>query len=261
MTIRKILLNNAPYHCSELDRGLQFGDGHFTTMRIVNGSPLFIERHLERLSNANQHLFINHSSFDSLAERIKDACSGVEKGVCKIIVTRGNGGRGYRFSDDCIANEYIQVSDAPPKIGSVHLGVARLKLAQQPELAGLKTLNRLEQVLLTRECSASRYDDLLACDSNGNVIEAIQGNVFWSKKGQWFTPDLSSAGINGIIRQLIIDEKLLTPLNIGCYPVSELAGAEKIIVTNSVRGAVAVTQFNDKVVSNDELPSVLEQLI
>ncbi|MGM0630638.1 MAG: aminodeoxychorismate lyase [Pseudomonadota bacterium] len=261
MTIRKILLNNTPYHYSELDRGLQFGDGHFTTMRIANGAPLFIERHLERLSNANSRLFINHTNFDSLCERIKNACSGVEQGVCKVIVTRGNGGRGYRFTEGCIANEYIQVSDAPPAIGPVHMGVATLKLAQQPELAGLKTLNRLEQVLLTRECSASGYDDLLVCDSSGHIVEAIQGNVFWFKEGQWFTPDLSSAGINGIIRQLIIDEKLLTPLNIGCYPVSELTGAEKIIVTNSVRGAVAVTHFNDKVVTNDELPSVLEQLI
>ncbi|MGM0905489.1 MAG: aminodeoxychorismate lyase [Pseudomonadota bacterium] len=261
MTIRKILLNNMPYHCSELDRGLQFGDGHFTTMRIANGAPLFVERHLQRLSDANRRLFINHASFDSLEERINNACSGVEQGVCKVIVTRGSGGRGYRFSEGCVANEYIQVSDAPPAIGSVHLGVAALRLAQQPELAGLKTLNRLEQVLLTRECSASGYDDLLVCDSSGHIVEAIQGNVFWFKEGKWFTPDLSSAGINGIIRQLIIDEKLLAPLSIGCYPVSELAGAEKIIVTNSVRGAVAVTQFNDKVVTNDELPSVLEQLI
>ncbi|HAS23798.1 MAG TPA: aminodeoxychorismate lyase, partial [Idiomarina loihiensis] len=53
MTIRKILLNNTPFHCSEIDRGLQFGDGHFTTIRVVQGVPLHIERHLNRLSEAN----------------------------------------------------------------------------------------------------------------------------------------------------------------------------------------------------------------
>ncbi|RUO73040.1 aminodeoxychorismate lyase [Idiomarina ramblicola] len=259
MTIRKILLNNKPFHFSEIDRGLQFGDGHFTTIRVVNGEPLFIERHLQRLSQANARLFINHSHFDSLHERIHKACSEFREGVCKVIVTRGYGGRGYSFSDDAVANEYIQVSDLPAPVRTVHLGLAELRLAKQPKLAGLKTLNRMEQVLLTKECRASTFDDLLVCDSDNNVIEAIQGNVFWHKQGQWYTPDLSVAGVNGVIRQLIIDGGLLGPLNIGDYSLNEMDNIEQMIITNSVRGAVRVSQFNGKVLDNSELPAVLEQ--
>lgn len=259
MTIRKILFNNKPFHSSEIDRGLQFGYGHFTTIRIVNGEPLFIERHLQRLSEANVRLFINHPHFDSLHERINKACSGVPDGVCKVIVTRGYGGRGYGFSDDAVANEYIQVSDLPVPIRTVHLGLAELRLAKQPTLAGLKTLNRLEQVLLTKECRTSTFDDLLVCDSDNNVIEAIQGNVFWHKQGQWYTPDLSVAGVNGVIRQFIIDEGILESLNIGDYPLDEMTDIEQMIITNSVRGAVTVAQFNGKVLDNSELPAVLEQ--
>ncbi|PWW39221.1 aminodeoxychorismate lyase apoprotein [Idiomarina loihiensis] len=261
MTIRKIQLNNKPFQFSEIDRGLQFGDGHFTTMRVVQGVPVHVERHLRRLSEANHRLFINHPDFDSLHQRILNACDGIEDGVCKVIITRGYGGRGYAFADGSIANEYIQVSDAPGRLSSVSLGVAELNLARQPRLAGLKTLNRLEQVLLTQECGASEYDDLLVCDSEGNIVEAIQGNVFWYKQGQWYTPDLSFAGVAGIIRQLIIDERALTPLNIGYFPLEELADVEQIILSNSVRGAVTVAQFNGKVLDKSKLPAVLEQLI
>ncbi|WP_322405783.1 aminodeoxychorismate lyase [Idiomarina sp. PL1-037] len=261
MTIRKILFNNTPFQCSEIDRGLQFGDGHFTTMRVVQGVPLHVERHLSRLSEANTRLFINHPSFDSLHQRIINACDGIENGVCKIIVTRGYGGRGYGFSDGSEANEYIQISDAPGNLKPVSLGVAELNLARQPKLAGLKTLNRLEQVLLSQECRASEYDDLLVCDSEGNVVEAIQGNVFWYKQGQWYTPDLSFSGVQGIMRQLIIDEGMLVPLRIGHFSLETLTDAEQIILSNSVRGAVTVVQFNGKILDKCKLPAVLEQLI
>jgi len=261
MTIRKILLNNTPFHASAIDRGLQFGDGHFTTIRVVQGVPLHVERHLQRLSEANTRLFINHPNFDSLHQRIFSVCEGIEQGVCKVIITRGYGGRGYGFSDGAEGNEYIQVSDAPGNLGSIRLGVAELNLARQPKLAGLKTLNRLEQVLLTQERSASEYDDLLVCDSDGDVVEAIQGNVFWYKQGHWYTPDLSFAGVAGIMRQLIIDESMLTPLRIGHFSLEELADVEQIILCNSVRGAVTVAQFNGKVLGKCKLPADLEQLI
>ncbi|MCK7458545.1 aminodeoxychorismate lyase [Idiomarina aminovorans] len=258
MTIRKIRLNNKPFAASAIDRGLQFGDGHFTTIKVVNSQPQFIERHLQRLSEANARLFINHLYFDSLQERINKACLGIEEGVCKVIVTRGYGGRGYSFSDDAVANEYIQVSDLPGPIQNVHLGVAKLRLAKQPTLAGLKTLNRMEQVLLTRECRTSGFDDLLVCDSDNNVVEAIQGNIFWYKQGQWHTPNLSAAGVNGVIRQFIIDKDLLGSLNIGDYPLDEMTGIEQMIITNSVRGAVTVAQFNGKVLDNRKLPAILK---
>ncbi|MDV6315064.1 aminodeoxychorismate lyase [Idiomarina sp. HP20-50] len=259
MTIRKILLNNQPFHSSEIDRGLQFGDGHFTTIRVVNGEPQLLDRHLQRLAYANQRLFINHPNFSSLHERIKAICCEVKEGVCKTIITRGYGGRGYSFSDDALANEYLQISDLPAPIHSVELGTAELRLAKQPTLSGLKTLNRLEQVLLTRECRASVFDDLLVCDTDGFVVEAIQGNLFWYQKGQWHTPDLSFSGVNGVMRQWIIEEGLLSPLRIAQYTLADLAGIECMIITNSVRGAVTVSQFNGKVLGNCELPVVLEQ--
>lgn len=261
MTIRKILLNNQPFQSSEIDRGLQFGDGHFTTIRVANGEPQFLERHLQRLSYANQSLCINHINFDSLHQRIKLACRGVETGVCKVIISRGLGGRGYSFSDTITANEYIQISDLPPTIKSVKLGTASLQLAKQPRLAGLKTLNRLEQVLLTRECYESGFDDLLVCDTDDNVVEAIQGNIFWYQNGQWHTPELTLAGVAGVMRQKIIEEQLLGALSIAKYRLNELIDVESMFITNSVRGAVTVSQFNDKVLNNRKLPAVVEQLL
>lgn len=261
MTVKKLILNQEPLACDSLDRGLQFGDGHFTTMRVVDGCPLYFEHHLLRLAHANDRLLLNHEHFDSLPQRLHDACRGVRQGVCKVIITRGSGGRGYRMPATATVNEYIQVSNAPSPVPPVTMGVAALQLAKQPRLAGLKTLNRLEQVLLSHECEEANYDDLLVCDTDGHVIEGIQGNVFWYSKGSWHTPGLEQSGVKGVMRQVILEQKALTPLQVGNYTLSDLASVERMFLTNSVRGAVTVAQFNDKVLATQELPVTVKSLV
>lgn len=261
MTIKKLILNHKALDRDSLDRGLQFGDGHFTTIKVVDGCPRFLELHLQRLAEANDRLLLNHEHFDSLDQRINKACRDMAQGVCKVIVTRSGGGRGYRMPDAGGVNEYIQVSDAPPPMPPVMMGVADLRLAKQPRLAGLKTLNRLEQVLLSHECSMSSYDDLLVCDTDGTIIEGIQGNVFWYCKGYWHTPNLEQSGISGVVRRLIIEQGALTPLRIGDYGLTDLESVEQMFLTNSVRGAVTVARFNDKVLPTQELPVTVKSLV
>lgn len=261
MTVKKLILNQEPLARDALDRGLQFGDGHFTTMKVVDGCPLYLEHHLHRLAHANDRLLLSHEHFGSLPQRLHAACRDVAQGVCKVIITRGSGGRGYRMPANANVNEYIQVSDAPPPIASVTMGVADLRLARQPRLAGLKTLNRLEQVLLSHECEGSSYDDLLVCDTDGHVIEGIQGNVFWYSEGSWHTPRLEQSGVNGVMRQVILEQKALMPLQVGDYRLSDLASVERMFLTNSVRGAVTVAQFNDKVLATQELPVTVKSLV
>ncbi len=260
MTLIKQFFNNHPTDLDALDRGLQFGDGHFTTLRIVHNVPEHLDAHIERLVHANDVLRIHYPALTTLKARLKTLAAEVGEGVCKVIITRGNSAQGYGFDSRAEANEYIQVSSLPTPQKTLDIEVADFVLTQQPMLAGLKTLNRLEQVLLSAEKSEKGVDDLIVCTSDGTVIEAIQGNVFWRVGEQWFTPSLTTAGVNGVMRQYIIESNALANLSVKDCTATELACAEQIFICNSVRGAVPVHSFNGKVFEKNPLPKKIQRL-
>lgn len=260
MTLIKQFLNDTPCHTGPLDRGLQFGDGHFTTIRILNGIPEHLDAHLARLAYANKALRIQHSGLDTLKNRLNRLAEDTRQGVCKVIVTRGSSAQGYGFERSLEANEYIQVSTLPTPQTSLNVELADFVLAQQPVLNGLKTLNRIEQVLLSSEKWEKAVDDLVVCTADGTVIEAIQGNLFWQDDGQWYTPTLSTAGINGVMRQYILENNVLDNLKVKDSNVNALENADQIFICNSVRGAVPVRSFNGKVFGNYSLPEKIQSL-
>lgn len=260
MTLIKQFFNTQATDIGALDRGLQFGDGHFTTLRILNAAPEHLEAHLARLAHANKTLRIYHSTFTTLRNRLTELAKDVEQGVCKVIVTRGNSAQGYGYDHRIEANEYIQISTLPEPQNPLDVGLANVTLAEQTVLAGLKTLNRLEQVLLSAEKSEKGLDDLVVCTNDGRVIEAVQGNLFWKKRGRWQTPSLTSAGIDGVMRQHIINSNALGNLDIKEGRVADLEQAEQIFVCNSVRGAVPVRSFNGKVFEDLPLPEKVKRL-
>lgn len=260
MTLIKQFFNNHSIDPNSLDRGLQFGDGHFTTFRILNALPEHLDAHIARLAHANDVLRIHYPALTTLKARLTALAAEVGEGVCKVIITRGNSAQGYGFDRRAEANEYIQVSSLPTPQKTLDIEVADFVLAQQPMLVGLKTLNRLEQVLLSAEKSEKGVDDLLVCTSDGTVIEAIQGNVFWRVGEQWFTPSLTTAGVNGVMRQYIIESNALANLRVKDCTATELGSAEQIFICNSVRGAVPVHSFNGKVFENNPLPKKIQRL-
>lgn len=245
---------------SGLDRGLQFGDGHFTTMRMANGQPLWWSYHWQRLVAACQRLFMPIPQQDQLQQWLQAATTGMPNAVVKIIITRGEGGRGYTLPTVPSVNTYLSVSPLPAIQAEIQtLALASLTLARQPQLAGLKTLNRLEQVLLAQERVSRQVDDLLVCDDQQRVIECCQGNLFWRIGDRWFTPALQDCGIAGVARQVIMDNQWLGELTVGDFKLSHLYQAEQAFVSNSVRGAVPLRNLNDNILNTD-IPDVLKQL-
>ncbi|TDP40775.1 4-amino-4-deoxychorismate lyase [Idiomarina aquatica] len=251
---------NGKQHHQPLDRGLQFGDGHFTTLRLHNGKPLWWDYHWQRLVIASQRLALPVPERQQVEAWLADLTAGQPDGVAKIIVTRGFGGRGYMPPAAVESNTYMQVSPLPPVAATINtVAVAELQLARQPVLAGLKTLNRLEQVLLAREREEKGVDDLLVLDHHNALTECCQGNIFWRSSDQWFTPSLQQAGVAGVARQVIIDQQWLGRVNQGVFTLEDLYQADQAFVCNSVRGAVPIKQLNGKVLSTD-LPELLKQL-
>lgn len=259
---KSVWLNGHQLTNADLDRGLQFGDGHFTTLRLNSGRPCWWDYHWQRLQTANQRLLLPPLT-DGQQQSLLAAMETVAeepRAVAKVIVTRGSGGRGYSLPEAPTLNLYLVTSPAPtvtPSLGSV--ATAELQLARQPRLAGLKSLNRLEQVLLAAERQQRELDDLLVLDNQANIIEACQGNLFWRIDQQWYTPDLHSAGVDGVARQVILEKGWLGEVKQGDFNINDIALADTVMVTNSVRGALPIERLNGKVLAT-KLPAVLQQL-
>jgi len=250
-----------------LDRGLQFGDGHFTTLKVVAGEPICWPLHWQRLIEANQRLGLTGLSQKAVESCLADASRQMLDSIVKIIVTAGFGQRGYRRDSTTPCCWYLTVSPNRLTIpAALRVTKAQLKLGCQPALAGLKTLNRLEQILLSQELDQTNqdqgqdYDDLIVCDSEDFVCEGTKGNLFWYDGRQWCTPSITRAGVAGVMRDNILTTSVLGDVAVADYVWTSLEQATRAFLCNSVLGAVPISEISGRALPDPTLPDVLKGL-
>ncbi|MCZ2722246.1 aminodeoxychorismate lyase [Marinomonas sp. 15G1-11] len=243
-------LNYSPSNTLSLvDRSISYGDGLFETILVSNGSVQNLNGHLSRLSKGCLALRIPFGSDDlsKLAFFLNDlALSYTRSHVFKVIVTRGEGGRGYLPSAVAVPNVIISTSMAPDytKIAQsgVALGVSSVPSNINRYLAGIKHLNRLENVMAKTNLTEGCFEDVML-DANGFVVECIQSNLFWFAEGGLKTPLLDGSGVQGTMRSRILVENECFPVEIGRYLVKDMQAADEIFITNSLMGIVPITNF------------------
>lgn len=251
--------HNGIYHAAEqLDRGLQFADGHFTTLLVRQQQPLLWSAHWQRLQHASDRLGMQLPPSQVVLDTVIAATAELSWAVVKIIITRGRGGRGYSPSGAEQGQWYVTATaHQPQQQAPATLGIAELKLGHQPLLAGLKSLNRLEQVLLADERDNSNYDDLVVLDQQQQVIETVSSNLFWRIGKRWYTPQLSAAGVAGVVRQQVVQQGLLSEIQLGHFKLAHLLAAEQAFLCNSVHGFRAVAALDGQALADDEIPETL----
>lgn len=222
------------------DRALAYGDGLFETIRYCNGRLLFEDLHLQRLARGCARL---HLEYDSGAlEREIDLALRLGKapdGILKIIISRGSGGRGYRPPRQTATriltlHPLPDYGTTPPELG-IRAFLCRQRLATGGTLAGIKHLNRLEQVLAASEWPDESFHEGLMLDGDGYVMEGTRSNLFFVNKGRLYTPDLARCGIDGIMRQVLL-QRYGQNAEIGYYTLADLHLADEVFVSNSVIG-------------------------
>lgn len=231
------------------DRGLAYGDGCFTTALIMSGKVIMLAQHLERLVQQSQQLGLPTFDVCALENNMLSASIGIRIGIVKVIITSGSGGRGYSRIGVEQARVIISVHDYPSiypqwQKEGICVGISELKLGINPMLAGIKHLNRLEQVLLRAELDKRSENDLLVSDINDNVIECCSANVFWLMAGQWQTPLLTTAGVAGLMRANILQNN--NDIQQGHYTLSALNNIDAMFISNAILGIVPVKVFNGK---------------
>jgi 4-amino-4-deoxychorismate lyase len=119
---------------------------------------------------------------------------------------------------------------------------AQTALAIQPALAGIKHMNRLEQVLIKREINQADADDALVCDTQGNVIECSAGNIFFFTNNTWCTPSLTGSGVNGVVRQCLLNalNEENVPHKVGKFTLSDVMRADCVVITNALMKVVPI---------------------
>ena len=225
------------------DRSFQYGDGLFTTVRVKDGKAMLWDLHLQRLVSGAKALLIHSFDTDELTAKVQQAISAPDQ-VIKVLISRGQAGRGYSprgIESPCC---YISTAALPDYSNwqqqGIRLGVADFKLAQQPALAGVKHNNRLEQVLIKAELAERVVDELVVLDQSDAVIEVSAANLMFCKEGEWFTPVLDQAGVNGVMRQYLMAHLLVTEGNFG---LADLQQADALLICNALMGVVPVKEF------------------
>ena len=232
------------------DRGLAYGDGLFTTAKVIDGQVILLDKHVNRLIEGCEHLGIASPTRNYLAEQMKRAATGFILACIKVVITTGSGGRGYSrggLSENAM-QVIVMVNDFPTNYHTlretgISLGNSKKIISSSPMLAGIKHLNRLEQVLLRAELDASLVDDLVVTNEQSLVIETTCANIFFWRDEQLFTPDLMSSGVNGIIRQEIL--KYLPSTRVVKTSMEDLHLAQEVFICNSLMGIMPVNTYNE----------------
>ncbi len=232
------------------DRGLLYGDGLFETLAVRAGVPQLWDRHMQRLGLGCLRLGITPPDLTNLRKEAHAVCQGAERAVLKIIVTRGSGARGYRCRDSEKTTRIIALQPWPDypdnfKQQGVAVRLCATRLGSNPVLAGLKHLNRLEQVMARNEWDDPTIPEGLMLDSAGTVIEGTMSNIFVVRGGVLQTPDLSQCGVAGIMRGLILEmaaEMGLTT-EITQPGLKDIMAAQEIFLCNSLIGLWPVREL------------------
>lgn len=229
------------------DRGLQFGDGCFTTARVTDGKVDLLSWHIERLQQAAQRLMLPSTDWMAFELEMVHAAESISLGVVKAILTRGCGGRGYspagcEHPTRIVARNNYPMHYLQWREQGISLALSPVPLGRNPLLAGLKHLNRLEQVLIRAYLDQTAADEALVLDTAGMLVECCAANLFWRKGKAIFTPDLSQAGVAGLMRRRVI--ALLAGSKYGLHFVSEpldtLADADEVLVSNTLMPVLPV---------------------
>lgn len=248
-------------HLPLADRGLQYGDGLFETIAVRDGEPCLWQEHCDRLRRGSERLGIPCPPQDLLLDECRHLIRGESICVLKLILTRGCGTRGYGASMDLRPTRILTLHpwpDYPPAWGEegIDLTYCRTPLGENPVLAGLKHLNRLEQVLARSEWRGQRIAEGLMQDGRGRVIGGTMSNLFLVRDGRLLTPRLDTCGVAGTVRALIlrISGALGMPAAEDDIGHADLIAADGLFLTNSLIGVWPVRHLGDREIGLEGLP-------
>lgn len=232
-------------------RGLHYGDGVFRTILVWDAQPLDWGQQMDKLSSDCAALDLDMPDSTLLHSEAAQLAAGQARAVLKIIVMRKAGGRGYRANTR--AADRLLLTYPAPRFDARcwDIGIdafsPELRLAAQPALAGVKHLNRLEQVLASRDWPENADEGIL-CDQAGCLIGGTRSNLFWVDSGKLYTPSLEESGVSGMMRNKIIKlgDTMQLATSVIKAPLAALREADEAFISNSLIGIWPLRRFEGR---------------
>ncbi len=242
-----------------LSRDSLFGDGFFTTGRIIAGKIEFQHAHFERLRKSAEILQFSGIKLDLLESEFEDLVKDVSSASFRLSIYRSQRRRGYAISPTAEIESQIYLF---PKIerpqNDCRLILATTPISTNSLLAGIKHLNRLDNVLAASEVKESDQEALMF--DKDHVICGTRTNLFVLIDGIWKTPCLDKAGIAGITRQRVF--QLMEKHSIDYFetdiPKSQLKRSQAAFMTNSLLGIWPVSILFDRILELEPAKTIQE---
>jgi len=267
------LVNGVPSDSVPItDRGFAYGDGIFETILVVDGRAVLWDEHIARLMLGVTRLNLPYELYEDLQTRVvalaNAFCNEVSAApnkkpslrhlgaasrcIVKVMITRGSGGRGYSPLGCVSANEILAcfpplvISPAIYEFG-ITIRILATPVSRNDRLAGIKHLNRLDQVLAAAELRDCEFEGVM-CDTGGCLAEGTRSNILYKINGAWCTPELNFSGVYGVLRSFLLNGH--NQLGISIVPAnidrSACSTIEAMAVVNSVFGVVPVSSIDNQ---------------
>ena len=231
------------------DRGLAYGDGLFETMLVHGGRVQRLEHHLNRLRLGCARLALPHPEPSELVQKIEAAAASINDGSLKLMLTRGPGPRGYAPPVDATPTVILLPGTGlGPALSDLAVATLAIRLAENVKLAGIKHLNRLEQVLARLELADIDADEGLMLSTGGAVIGGTSRNLFAVFGDAVKTPAVDRAGIAGVMRRTVLDRCAELGLDATESELApeDIAQADELFMTNALVGIQSVSRLDGK---------------
>jgi 4-amino-4-deoxychorismate lyase len=248
------------------DRGLMYGDGVFRTLRVADGMPCWWDEQLAKLTEDCGRLGIVAPDLACWQADLAQISPGLMDGVLKLVVTRGSGPRGYLPPQPASPRRLMRYDARPPRAptsAGLTVRICALRLARQPRLAGIKHLNRLENVLARAEWNAPEIHEGLLLDQSERVISGVMSNLFIWRQNRLVTPRLDQCGVAGVARARLMRQARAQGMQVeeAELGLQDVFNADEVMLTNSVAGLRRVARLESKSWSADAVSVHLSELL
>ena len=247
------------------ERGLHYGDGLFETLLKLNGDMPLWNSHYDRLREGCDKLHMPLPPEKWLLQKIATETADHDSRIIKIIVTRGRGGRGLELPPGNQVSVFVfsyPYTAIDNRAFELDVSICHTRLPINPNLAGLKHLNRLDYVLAANELRLmGNKNEAILCDTDGYIVEGIVSNLFFCIRGEVFTPSLDFAGVEGVMRKqiLIYLENHGTPVKVGRFLPDLLLKSCECFLCNSVHGVRPIRSIDESTFSTGNISHMLIQ--
>jgi 4-amino-4-deoxychorismate lyase len=269
-SLERVLLNGSPaQQVSPFDRAVHFGDGLFETIACRSGRPRFLTLHLERLQLGCQRLGIEPGELDEVRAEVRSLAGEVENSIVKVIVTRGTAlARGYGVTGREKAMRITFRYAWPPETATesqdgVRVRTAKLRLGENPALAGLKHCNRLEQILARQEWSDPGIAESLLFSRSGRLVSGTMSNVFIVEGSRLRTPRLDLCGVSGVMRRVVLREAERAGISVqeDVLGVDDVHKASELFLTNARIGLWPLRELDGRALQPGGTTRRLQQIM